>query len=73
MGSENSTVTMWDLATKRPVTSRKPLSGPIDSLAFSPDGKTLATGHDSGEVTLKLWNVTAQQVRGSCLARSALG
>ena len=32
---------------------------PVDSVAFSPDGKTLATGDDSGAA--RLWDVTAPQ------------
>jgi WD40 repeat protein len=58
----NSAITVWDMATKRPVTSRKALTGGINALALSPDGKTLATGHDFGDGTLLLWDVTTRRV-----------
>ncbi len=51
----DGSVTLWSMATGKPL---HVLSGQTDSttsLAFSPDGKTLASGSD--DTTVKLWNV----------------
>jgi WD40 repeat protein len=52
-------VTLWDVGTRPPRRLGAPLtgSGPVDSVAFSPDRRTLALGGD-GEVFL--WDVTAR-------------
>ena len=47
---------VWDLATSRPIGA--PLTGhtgPVTSVAFSPDSTTLATG--SADHTVRLWDV----------------
>ena len=49
-----TTARLWDVATHRQITT---LTGPaaVTSVAFSPDGKTLATGN-AGH-TVRLWDV----------------
>ncbi|XVQ06910.1 WD40 repeat domain-containing serine/threonine protein kinase [Spirillospora sp. CA-255316] len=55
-----ATLTLWDVADRRPITTwdisdpGEPANGSVQSMAFSPDGRTLATGSDSG---LYLWDV----------------
>jgi len=49
---------LWDMATHRPIGSLFTTS-PVDSLAFSPDGKILATGNDNGAI--QLWDAATQQ------------
>jgi WD domain, G-beta repeat len=59
---EDGTVRLWDVATAGQIGS--PLTAPrlLGSVAFSPDGKTLATG-SIGDGTVRLWDVaTARQI-----------
>ena len=49
-------VHLWDLAAEKEVHVLKGHQGPIGSLAFSPDGKLLATGSD--DTTVLLWDAT---------------
>jgi len=65
---------LWDAATGRPLRS---LPVRADALAFSPDGKTLATGERGGSVWLRLWDVhTGKEkwcVHGSMFRDTFLG
>jgi WD40 repeat protein len=53
--NEAGKVQLWDLTPGRPLLTFVGHESFIDSLAFSPDGKTLASG--SGDTTILLWNV----------------
>lgn len=50
-------VMLWNVATGQVHATLKVDSGPVKALAFTADGKTLATGHVDG--TVKLWDVTS--------------
>src|SRR5262249_42479651 len=64
-GSLDGTVKLWDPVTGQElatiVCTRRPYG--VRSMAFSPDGKTLATSNNDNN-TVKLWDVTTRKERG---------
>ncbi|BAY24095.1 serine/threonine protein kinase with WD-40 repeats [Calothrix sp. NIES-2100] len=55
-GSDDNTIKLWNLATKKEIQTLKGHSQWIWTVAFSPDGKTLASG--SADKNIKLWNIS---------------
>ena len=55
-------IRFWDAQTGKQLRHLRGLPGDVDSLAFSPDGKTLACGNSNGVISF--WDVaTTKQVR----------
>jgi WD40 repeat protein/tetratricopeptide (TPR) repeat protein len=56
-GREPSQVRVWEVATGKPLTPPMRLPGPVDDLAFSPDGnRVLAAAVAGGELTAYVWD-----------------
>jgi WD40 repeat protein len=58
-----ATVQIWDPATGQELFALRGHQEPVWSVAFSPDGRTLASA--SGDRTIKLWNVPAGAERAT--------
>ncbi|NCR18128.1 MAG: hypothetical protein GPJ22_12855 [Microcystis aeruginosa LL13-03] len=53
-GSADNTIKLWNLETGKEIRTLKGHDNLVNSVSFSPDGKTLASG--SVDKTIKLWN-----------------
>ncbi|MFF7727076.1 helix-turn-helix domain-containing protein [Streptomyces sp. NPDC008001] len=60
IGSDDGTVQLWDTTTGKARTTFTGQGAPVRSLAFSPDGKTLAT---SSMKSVRLWDVATGALR----------
>jgi WD40 repeat protein len=67
--SSNQTVKSLDGAAGKPRTSLEGYTGDIYSIAWSPDGKTLATGSD--DRTVKLWDAATGKLLANLPAKTA--
>jgi eukaryotic-like serine/threonine-protein kinase len=56
-GSRDGTARLWEAATGRELLTLKPNANWVNTVAFSPNGRWLVTGH-STKPALKLWDVT---------------
>jgi WD40 repeat protein len=62
LGDEPTTTRLWDTATARPVGAPLTHDGPIRAVAFSADGKRIATG--GSDKTARLWDAGTGQPVG---------
>ena len=58
-GASDSTVKLWDVATRRQIATLKGHRSQVSSVSFSPDGTLLASG--SWDRTVKLWDVATRR------------
>ncbi|MGV9386639.1 nSTAND1 domain-containing NTPase [Nonomuraea sp. NPDC003707] len=70
----NSVVRLWDVATRRQIGTLADPDGDVYSVAFSPDGRTLAstsigpgTGDGRGEGKVRLWDLATRRQIGAPL------
>jgi WD40 repeat protein len=59
---------LWDAGARRPIAALNGHTGTVNSVAFSRDGRTLATGSYDG--TVRLWDVGKRQPIGALTGHS---
>ncbi|MFF2194248.1 WD40 repeat domain-containing serine/threonine protein kinase [Streptomyces sp. NPDC058157] len=67
--ADDRTVRLWDLAAGTVAATLDAHGGTVRSVAFSPDGRTLAAGGEDGAV--RLWDVTARTVAATLTGHTA--
>jgi len=66
--SNDKTVKLWDIATRKELVTLSGHSGQIWAVAFSPDGTMLASAGD--DKTVKLWDIAAHKELATLLGHS---
>ncbi len=70
-GNTEGIAQLWDVATHRPLgPALGGFNSWVEAIAFSPDGRTLATSSDRD---LRLWNIATHQQTGAPLGVGAFG
>ncbi|MEW6235875.1 MAG: protein kinase [Candidatus Omnitrophota bacterium] len=70
-GAINKTAKVWDAKTGKELITLRGHSGPVASLAFSPDGRRIVTGGGMGDGTVKVWNANTGRELISLEGRSS--
>ena len=70
VAGDRRTVDLWDVATRRKQASLTEHTGQVLCLAFTPDGKTLASG--GFDKTVRLWDVAIGRQRAALVATFAI-
>ena len=63
VGGYSNTIRLWDLEKKTCIRTFNGHKGNVPSIAFSPDGNTLATAGDASDSTIMLWDLRAAKHR----------
>ena len=56
-GGDDKCVTVWDIATGAPLLQMRGHTDSVDCVAYSPDGKWIASG--SSDYTVRVWNAAS--------------